>query len=248
MLQLHQNMAKGCKMNLFKLLLFILFAILPIAEHSYTSERTLKVDLSAEEEKILARGWTQQEIKQESDAFCANPTEPEETSAKVEYWRKLFFGSGITEFSRCFRKYTQKYMEKFLSPDGILTGETADIMYAKCWNYKEDLKWINSSKLPITEDIRLHKNFRSPVCALIGRSLDEAQEKFTLDTALDNADFLHITWEYCFWLAMNELIEINYRYPFFDEPNFNTQLLIHALSWFEKDTKAHKKELCCNIL
>jgi hypothetical protein len=106
----------------------------------------LKIDLSEEKEETLARGWTQQEIKQESDAFCANPTEPEEVSAKVEYWRKLFFGSGITEFSRCFRKYTQKYMEKFLSPDGILTGETANIMYEKCWDYKEDFSAFYAEK------------------------------------------------------------------------------------------------------
>ena len=37
-------------------------------------------------------------------------------------------------------------MEKFLSPDGILTGETANIMYEKCWDYKEDFSTFYAEK------------------------------------------------------------------------------------------------------
>ena len=37
-------------------------------------------------------------------------------------------------------------MEKFLSPDGILTGETANIMYEKCWDYKEDFSAFYAEK------------------------------------------------------------------------------------------------------
>ena len=230
-------------MNLFKLLLFILFAILPIAEHSYTSERTLKVDLSAEEEKILARGWTQQEIKQESDAFCANPTEPEETSAKVEYWRKLFFGSGITEFSRCFRKYTQKYMEKFLSPDGILTDEPKEI-YANLPIYNGDLTYIERKKLPLTEQMILNLHTSWPIGGQIFLLLD--QEKSNIPH--NNLKFYQIMQEQCFWLMI-------YQAPFsvFDDYYDGSHSeLISYLKYFctydvRQENKKNEKS-CCNLL
>ena len=138
---------------IFRLFIVVLFVTLRLIDDVFTMERILKVNLSPEEKSILARGWTQKEIEQESIAFFIHPEEPEEVSEKIEYWKKLFFGFGVTEFSKCFRNYTEKYMEKFLSPEGILTGENPIEVYRILPTYNSDLVYIQEKKFPITHEI-----------------------------------------------------------------------------------------------
>ena len=229
---------------IFRLFTVVLFAVLPLIGKASAAEMILKVDISPEEKSILARGWTQQEIEQESAALLAYPEKPEKVSENAEYWKKRFFGSGVTVFSKCFRNYTEKYMKKFLSPEGILTGETADIMYKKCWDYGKDLNKIYCMQYLIKENMPEYR------CRKIIDFLCDAIDNSFEKVEFGNFEYKSIEKEYCFWLAMNQVVNIGYNLDD-AEADTNTIRLIRALSWFDETAysmNTQTKKSCCNLL
>ena len=239
---------------IFRLFTVVLFAVLPLICKASAAEMILKVDISPEEKSILARGWTQQEIEQESAALLAYPEKPEKVSENAEYWKKRFFGSGVTVFSKCFRNYTEKYMKKFLSPEGILTGETADIMYKKCWDYEKDLRYIKDRKLPF-EISCINPMF------VEGKIIFYTLELMHL-YANDSAEFDQLNKEWCFWHAfilVNYIPDSYYHYDLFyaaGAPLMEVKQLMDSLEEFERpnviesqiQSQEKRETSCCTIL
>lgn len=236
---------------IFRLFTVVLFAVLPLIGKASAAEMILKVDISPEEKSILARGWTQQEIEQESAALLAYPEKPEKVSENAEYWKKRFFGSGVTVFSKCFRNYTEKYMEKFLSPEGILTGENPIEVYRILPTYNSDLVYIQEKKFPITHEIWQFTYDKSRIHGTAEFHIHFYLDKLLSEHSYMSEKFNRTIEEECFWLTIATAPFSLYG-NYYEASGFVLDL-INCFKYFHNKKNKQKirtnaKTMCCTLL
>lgn len=193
--------------------------------------RHIEIPLSETEKGILSREVPLQESTQ-SDIFYEKINKyahnREELEKAHNMFKEAFYGDGTSEYSRCFKKYVEGYLEQFISSEELFSGDYGE-MRIKCLELGADLLKIMRGSLKECH-VELGK-----VLMMLSFQLTSEKDLDYLVRVLKESAF----W-YCMATADNEMYEEGLQEIFC---NLHSAIYRQQM----KDSKS-TSTCCCNIL
>ncbi len=199
--------------------------------------RHIEIPLSEAEKGILSHRPPQSEITSSyilSDHIPKDDHSREGIERMCQMYREVFYGDGKSEYSRCFKRYVENYMERFMSPEGPFSIDSYGMMCSNCLEYRDDLIDIYNKAI-----VRQY-------CAHLGGALLGLCYLLNPYEELDY--FIQVLKESCFWFSIATVVDEACDGSLRQAIGELETALYMKTSKEDRERRSDKSKSCCDIL